>query len=84
MSKSFNFTQHVVVTGDLNVDLLHEKKHVLNDIIQLYNLTNLVKEPTRINIISGIETLLDPVLVSDDCDCRFVEAIDIEISVIVR
>jgi hypothetical protein len=63
---------------------LHEKKHVLNDIIQLYNLTNLVKEPTRIDIISGIETLLDPVLVSDDCDCRFVEAIDIEISVIVR
>jgi hypothetical protein len=55
-----------------------KKKHVLNDIIQLYNLTNLVKEPTRINIISGIETLLDPVLVSDDCDCRFVEVIDID------
>jgi hypothetical protein len=61
-----------------------KKNHVLNDIIQLYNLTNLVKEPTRIDIISGIETLLDPVLVSDDCDCRFVEAIDIEISVIIR
>jgi hypothetical protein len=38
----------------------------------------LVKEPTRIDIISGIETLLDPVLVSDDCDCRFVEVIDID------
>ena len=61
-----------------------KKNHVLNDIIQLYNLTNLVKEPTRIDMISGIETLLDPVLVSDDCDCRFVEAIDIEISVIIR
>jgi hypothetical protein len=36
----------------------------------------LVKEPTRIDIISGIETLLDLVLVSDDCDCRFVEVID--------
>jgi hypothetical protein len=57
---------------------MHEKNHVLNDIIQLYNLTNLVKEPTRIDIISGIETLLDPVLVSDDCDCRFVEVIDID------
>lgn len=78
IEQSFNFTQHVVVTGDLNVDLLHEKNHVLNDIIQLYNLTNLVKEPTRIDIISGIETLLDPVLVSDDCDCRFVEVIDID------
>jgi hypothetical protein len=60
------------------VDLLHEKKHVLNDIMQLYNLTNLVREPTRIDIISGIETLLDPVLVSDDCDCRFVDVIDID------
>ena len=60
------------------MDLLHEKKHVLNDIMQLYNLTNLVREPTRIDIISGIETLLDPVLVSDDCDCRFVDVIDID------
>jgi hypothetical protein len=32
---------------------------------------------TRIDTISGIdETLLDPVLVSEDCDCRFVEVID--------
>ena len=30
------------------------------------------------DIISGIETLLDPVFVSDDCDCRFVEVIDID------
>jgi hypothetical protein len=57
---------------------LHEKNHALSDIIQLYNLTNLVKKPTRIDIISGIETLLDPVLVSDDCNCRFVEIIDID------
>jgi hypothetical protein len=34
IEQSFNFTQHVVVTGDLNVDLLHEQNHVLNDIIQ--------------------------------------------------
>ena len=68
IEQSFNFTQHVLVTSDLNVDLLHEKNRALNDIIQLYNLKNLVKEPTRIDIISGIETLLDPVLVSDDCD----------------
>jgi hypothetical protein len=62
----------------VQLDLLHEKDHVLNGIIQLYNLTNLVKEPTRIDIISGIETLLDPVLVSDDCDSRYVEVIDID------
>jgi hypothetical protein len=30
IEQSFNFTQHVVVTGDLNVDLMHEKNHVLN------------------------------------------------------
>ena len=73
IEQSFNITQHVVDTGDLNVDLLH----VLNDIIQLYSLNVLVKKPTRIDIISGIETLLDPVLLSDDCDCKFVEVIDI-------
>jgi hypothetical protein len=30
------------------------------------------------NTFPGIETLLDPVRVSDDCDCRFVEVIDID------
>jgi hypothetical protein len=32
-------------------------------------------------LFSAIETLLDPVLVSDDCDCRFVEVIDIDTTI---
>ena len=41
-------------------------------------LKHLVKESANIGPVSGIETLLDPVLVSDDCDCMFVVVIDIE------
>jgi hypothetical protein len=47
------------INGDLNVDLLRENNNKLLEIISEFNLTNVIKEPTR----NG--ALLDPILVSN-------------------
>ncbi|CAC5424809.1 unnamed protein product [Mytilus coruscus] len=59
IEQALNVTSNVVITGDLNVDLLTECNHRLNEIIQLYNMTNVIKEPTRFG------ALLDPILISN-------------------
>ncbi|CAC5398475.1 unnamed protein product [Mytilus coruscus] len=59
IEQALNVTSNVVITGDLNVGLLTECNHRLNEIIQLYNMTNVIKEPTRFG------ALLDPILISN-------------------
>ena len=49
----------MLITGDLHVDLLTQTNHKLNEIITLYDLTNVINEPTRMG------ALLDPVIVSN-------------------
>ena len=78
IEEALNITPYVVITGDLNVDLLTENNHRLIDIIELYNLTNQVKEPTRIDVNTGTATLLDPILTSQDCTVSFSEVIDVD------
>ena len=51
-----NYTSNIIINGDLNVDLLRENNKLL-EIISEFNLTNVIKEPTR----NG--ALLDPILV---------------------
>jgi hypothetical protein len=60
-----------VITGDLNVDLLVENKHRLNEIIRLYDMSNVIKEPTRMG------ALLYPVLISNNN--MFIDAEVIEV-----
>jgi hypothetical protein len=55
-----------VITGDLNVDVLSEKSHNLVDIMRLNDLKNMITEPTR--TCNTRQSLLDPVLVSDNCN----------------
>ena len=59
IEQALNISQNIVVTGDLNVDLLRETNNRLNDIINFYDLTNVISEPTRMG------SLLDPILVSN-------------------
>jgi hypothetical protein len=40
-------TSNIIINGDLNVDLLRENNNKLLEIISEYNLTNVIKEPTR-------------------------------------
>ena len=43
----------------MNVDLLTQTNHRLNEILTLYDLTNVINEPTR------MDAILDPVIVSN-------------------
>ena len=47
VEQALNYTENIVITGDLNVDLLTQTYHRLNEIINLYGLTNMITEPTR-------------------------------------
>jgi hypothetical protein len=69
---------NIVITGDLNVDLLTERRHTLNDIMDIYNLENVIKSPTR--ICESRSSLLDPVLVAG-CSTGFADVLPIESSI---
>jgi hypothetical protein len=59
IEQAMNYTSNIIINGDLNVDLLRENNNKLLEIISAFNLTNVIKEPTR----NG--ALLDPFLVSN-------------------
>ena len=59
LEQALHFTENIIITGDLNVDLLTQTNHRLNEILTLYDLTNVINEPTRMG------ALLDPVIVSN-------------------
>jgi hypothetical protein len=59
IEQAMNCTSNIIINGDLNVDLLRENNNKLLEIISEFNLTNVIKEPTR----NG--ALLDPILVSN-------------------
>ena len=44
-----HFTENIIITGDLNVDLLTQTNHKLNEIMTLYDLTNVINEPTWVH-----------------------------------
>ncbi|CAC5380776.1 unnamed protein product [Mytilus coruscus] len=77
IEQAYNYTTKIVITGDLNVDLFTEHNHVLNDQMNIFCLQNVVKEATRFDQRSGRATLLDPILISEDCCATFTEVIDI-------
>ncbi|CAG2191653.1 unnamed protein product [Mytilus edulis] len=62
--------------SDLNVNLFTEHNHVLNDLMTMFCLQNVVKEATRFDHRSRRATLLDPILISEDCCATFTEVID--------
>jgi hypothetical protein len=77
IEEAFNYTTNVIITGDLNIDLLVENNNSLSNIINVFYLQNVLHEPTRINQNTGNGTLLDPVLISADCNVTFSEVIDV-------
>ena len=48
---------NIIIVGDLNVDYLNDRNHLLKDVLLLSSLTNVISVPTR-----G-RALLDPVIV---------------------
>jgi exonuclease III len=53
---------NVIILGDLNDDLLDNRKHHIRELITKYNLHSLIDQPTRITPTT--RTLLDPILVN--------------------
>ena len=62
---------------NLNIDLLVENNNSMSNIIHVFYLQNVIHEPTRISQNTGNRTLLDPVLISADCNVTFSEVIDV-------
>lgn len=63
VSLALDCTSNVILLGDLNIDFLKAPPRYVADMFRVYNLTNVITEPTRIT--SHSSTLLDPIIVSD-------------------
>ena len=61
--------ERIVITGDLNSDLLISNNNKLIDTLNLFNLNNVIEKPTRVTDHSC--TLLDPIIISDALLCTF-------------
>ena len=62
-------TNKVIVTGDLNADVLdktNKDAKTLSTIYKNYGLTQYIKKPTRIDKVSGRPTLIDHVWATED------------------
>ena len=55
LEQALNFTEHIIINGDLNVDLLTQTNHKLNEILTLYDLTNVLNEPTIMGALYWIQ-----------------------------
>lgn len=45
---ALDYTPYVILTGDINIDFINLTSIPLRDCLSLFNLTNVIKEPTRI------------------------------------
>ena len=75
IEQALNYTHNIVITGDLNVDLLSQSNHRLKEMLPTLGLTNIIRLPTRMG------ALLDPIIVSDIDIVIDSEVIDIDRSI---
>jgi len=63
IESALSYTRFVVITGDLNVNLLSDRPHILKDKIVAFNFTNV-----RVTDVSM--TLIDPLILISDIDSK--------------
>ena len=71
IEQAMNYISNIIINGDLNVDLLREKNNKLLEIISEFNLTNVIKEPTRNGapiIVSNLDIVMDSEVISGNRD----------------
>jgi hypothetical protein len=71
IEQAMNYISNIIINGDLNVDLLREKNNKLLEIISEFNLTNVIKEPTRNGapiIVSNLDIVMDSEVFSGNRD----------------
>ena len=69
--KVAEISNKIIVTGDLNVDMLdkdHKNTATLKTIYKNYGLTQHIKKPTRIDKVTGRTSLIDHVWASEEID----------------
>ena len=57
---ALDYSPYVILTGDINIDFSNLKYFQLRDCISLFNLRNVITEPTRVT--ATLSTLIDPVM----------------------
>ncbi|KAK3101390.1 hypothetical protein FSP39_003197 [Pinctada imbricata] len=63
ISMAMDDTDHIVLNGDWNIDFLKDLPPRLRSLFDLFNLRNVLSEPTRITALSS--TCIDPIIISD-------------------
>ena len=66
---SYQVNENIVISGDLNSDLMSLNNNKLIDMMRLFNFKNVIEKPTRVTNHS--RTLLDPIIVSDTINYVF-------------
>jgi hypothetical protein len=67
IEQAMNYISNIIINGDLNVDLLRENNNKLLEIISEFNLTNVIKKPTRNGapiIVSNLYIVMDSEVIS--------------------
>jgi hypothetical protein len=62
LHKASCYTKNIAILGDINIDFLNDLPHQWHQLIESYNLVQLISEPTR--ICNNSSTLLDHIYVS--------------------
>ena len=65
----------IVISGDLNCDLLRPNNNKLIDLMNMYNLRNVINKPTRRH--NNCSSLLDPIIISDTMTLLYSDVIDL-------
>ena len=66
---AYQVNENIVISGDLNSDLMSLNNNKLIDMMRLFNFKNVIEKPTRVTNHS--RTLLDPIIVSDTINYVF-------------
>jgi hypothetical protein len=67
--------ENIIITGDLNSNLLCSNNNKLIDLVNIFNLKNVIDKPTKIS--GNTSTLLDPIILSDTLNCNYSDALKI-------
>ena len=65
--------EYIIITGDLNSNLLCSNNNKLLDLVNIFNLKNVIDKPTRIS--GNTIILLDPIILSETLNCNYSDVV---------
>ena len=67
IDKALEFSNRIIIVGDINEDQLNLNNHKFKDILMLNNMSNVICDPTRVSQTSS--TLIDPIAITSNIHC---------------